>query len=252
MGGLCSKGSAVDKSPSDTTLGPGRVLDHHEHGLVKEEKKTVVEDEAVAKRTQEQLQPPQQEQPMSVSQTAMPGGAVDAAALPWDGVPPLARLPSQKSGMGVAKASVAKVSEVSSILGRASTAGIGKAVDVLDTLGSSMTNLNMSGFGSGTTTKGNKITILAFEVANTVVKGCNVMRALSKDSVRHLKEVVLHSEGVQNLISKDMDELLKIAVADKREELKVFSTEVVRFGNRCKDPQWHNLDRYFDKLLNIT
>jgi hypothetical protein len=33
-----------------------------------------------------------------------------------------------------------------------------------------------------------------------------------------------------------------------REELKVFSGEVVRFGNRCKDPQWHNLDRYFDKL----
>ncbi|KAK3166106.1 hypothetical protein QOZ80_1AG0041500 [Eleusine coracana subsp. coracana] len=250
MGGLCSKGSAVDKSPSDTTLGPGRVLDHHEHGLVKEEKKTVAGDEAVAKRAQEQLQPPQQEQPISVSQTAMPEGAVNAAALPWDGVPPLARLPSQKSGMGVAKASVAKVSEVSSILGRASTAGIGKAVDVLDTLGSSMTNLNMSGFGSGTTTKGNKITILAFEVANTVVKGCNLMRALSKDSVRHLKEVVLHSEGVQNLISKDMDELLKIAAADKREELKVFSTEVVRFGNRCKDPQWHNLDRYFDKLAS--
>jgi hypothetical protein len=36
----------------------------------------------------------------------------------------------------------------------------------------------------------------------------------------------------------------------QREELKVFSTEVVRFGNRCKDPQWHNLDRYFDKLAS--
>lgn len=32
-----------------------------------------------------------------------------------------------------------------------------------------------------------------------------------------------------------------------REELKIFSGEVVRFGNRCKDPQWHNLDRYFEK-----
>jgi hypothetical protein len=79
-----------------------------------------------------------------------------------------------------------------------------------------MTNLNTSGFGSSTTTKGNKISILAFEVANTVVKGCNMMRALSKDSTKHLKEVVLHSEGVQNLISEDMDELLKIAAADKR------------------------------------
>ncbi|XP_062207620.1 protein PSK SIMULATOR 1-like isoform X2 [Phragmites australis] len=247
MGGLCSKGSAVDKSPSDTTLGPGRLVDHHDRVVVVEEKKTM-QGEAAAKRMQEEQQ--QVQQPVSVSQTAVPGGAVDAAAAPWDGVPQLARLPSQKSGMGVAKASAAKVSEVSSILGRASTAGLGKAVEVLDTLGSSMTNLNISGFGSGTTTKGNKISILAFEVANTIVKGCNLMRALSKDSIKHLKEVVLHSEGVQNLISKDMDELLKIAAADKREELKVFSTEVVRFGNRCKDPQWHTLDRYFDKLAS--
>ncbi|KAK7391166.1 hypothetical protein VNO78_19577 [Psophocarpus tetragonolobus] len=142
-----------------------------------------------------------------------------------------------------------KVSEVSSLLGRAGTAGLGKAVEVLDTLGSSMTNLNVSsGFTSGVTTKGNKISILAFEVANTIVKGANLMQSLSKENIRHLKEVVLPSEGVQNLISRDMDELLKIAAADKREELKIFSGEVVRFGNRCKDPQWHNLDRYFEKL----
>jgi hypothetical protein len=37
-----------------------------------------------------------------------------------------------------------------------------------------------------------------------------------------------------------------------REELKVFSTEVIRFGNRCKDPQWHNLDRYFDKSVMLA
>jgi len=32
-----------------------------------------------------------------------------------------------------------------------------------------------------------------------------------------------------------------------REELNVFSREVIRFGNMCKDPQWHNLDRYFSR-----
>ncbi|GJM88669.1 hypothetical protein PR202_ga04760 [Eleusine coracana subsp. coracana] len=73
----------------------------------------------------------------------------------------------------------------------------------------------------------------------------------AKPSIKHLKEVVLGSEGVQNLISKDMDELLKIAAADKREEVEVFTKEVVRFGNRCKDPQWHNLDRYFDKYSSF-
>ncbi|XP_051226384.1 protein PSK SIMULATOR 1 [Lolium perenne] len=249
MGGICSKGSAVDKSPSDTTLGPDRVIHDHDRGAAKEDRKTaVVLEEAAAKRTHEQHPPqqqqaPQQQQPPVLDlETAAGGPSGGAGAAPWDGVPSLARQQSQKSGMGMARAGAAKVSHLG-------TVGLGKAVDVLDTLGSSMTNLNAnSGFGSGTATKGSKISILAFEVANTIVKGCNLMRALSKESIKHLKEVVLHSEGVQNLVAKDMDELLKIAASDKRDELKVFSTEVVRFGNRCKDPQWHNLDRYFDKL----
>nr|CAD1842021.1 unnamed protein product [Ananas comosus var. bracteatus] len=156
---------------------------------------------------------------------------------------------SQKSKTNKSKpADQTKVSDVSSILGRASTAGLGKAVEVLDTLGSSMTSLNSnSGFISGVTKKGNRISILAFEVANTVVKGSNLMQSLSEQNVKHLK-VVFRSEGVQNLVSKDMGELLMLAAADKRQELKVFSGEVVRFGNHCKDPRWHNLDRYFARL----
>ncbi|CAK7328540.1 unnamed protein product [Dovyalis caffra] len=146
------------------------------------------------------------------------------------------------------KRNILQVSEVSSRLSRAGTLGLGKAVEVLDTLGSSMTSLNPHTFTSSVAAKGNELGILAFEVANTVVKGSNLMQSLSPRSVRHLKEEVLLSEGVQNLISKDMDELLSIVAADKREELKIFSGEVVRFGNRCKDPQWHNLDRYFEKI----
>ncbi|KAI3820059.1 hypothetical protein L1987_13915 [Smallanthus sonchifolius] len=164
-----------------------------------------------------------------------------------DGIPRLSRALSNKSrSMRSNLAAVAK----SSLLGKAGTAGFGKAVEVLDTLGSSMTSLHLSsgGFVSGVATKGSKITILSFEVANTIVKGASLMQSLSKDNIKHLKEVVLSSEGVQRLISKDMDELLRIAASDKREELKIFSGEVIRFGNRCKDPQWHNLDRYFEKL----
>ncbi|XP_027329566.1 uncharacterized protein LOC113845982 isoform X2 [Abrus precatorius] len=112
-----------------------------------------------------------------------------------------------------------------------------------------MTNLNAgSGFVSGAAIKGNEISILAFEVANTIVKGYNLLQSLSTKSIRHLKEEVLLSEAVQDLVSKDIDELLRIVAADKRQELKVFSDEVIRFGNRSKDPQWHNLDRYFEKI----
>ncbi|XP_028771465.1 uncharacterized protein LOC114728689 isoform X2 [Neltuma alba] len=142
-----------------------------------------------------------------------------------------------------------KVSEVSSRLGRAGTVGFGKAVEVLDNLGSSMTSLNAgSGFVSGASTKGNEIGILAFEVANTVVKGFNLMQSLSDKNIKLLKEELFLSKAVKDLVSKDVDELLQIVAADKREELKIFSDEVVRFGNRSKDPQWHNMDRYFEKI----
>ncbi|KAH9664709.1 protein PSK SIMULATOR 1 [Citrus sinensis] len=167
----------------------------------------------------------------------------------YDGIPRFDGGLSQKSkSVRSTQAAVAKVSEVSARLGRAGTVGLGKAVDVLDTLGSSMTNLNPNNGFSGVGTKSNELSILAFEVANTIVKGSNLMLSISESSVRQLKEVVLPAEGVQNLVSKDMDELLKIFAADKRDDLKIFTGEVVRFGNRSKDPQWHNLGRYFEKI----
>jgi hypothetical protein len=120
MGGFCSKGSAVDKSPSDTTLGPDRVI--HERGGVKEERKTVAVEEAAAKRTHEQQQPQQhqqqppqrqqvQQQHLPVLEATPPGVSGGAGAAPWDGVPSLARQQSQKSGMG-AKASALPTSLV--------------------------------------------------------------------------------------------------------------------------------------------
>ncbi|KAL9235219.1 hypothetical protein vseg_010000 [Gypsophila vaccaria] len=167
----------------------------------------------------------------------------------YDGIPRVPTVLSHKSrSMKSTQAAVAKVSEVSVRLGRAGTMGLEKAVEVLDVLGSSVTELNSkSGFASGVLSKGTKISILAFEVANTIMKGACLVHSLSESRIHHLKEVVLPSEAVQKLVTKDMDKLLKIVACDKREELALFSREVVRFGNRCKDPQWHNLDRYFLK-----
>ncbi|XP_062234074.1 protein PSK SIMULATOR 2-like isoform X3 [Phragmites australis] len=142
-----------------------------------------------------------------------------------------------------------KVSETGTLLGRASIAGLEKAVEVLDTLGSSMTSLNHgSGFLSGGTNRGNKVCILAFEVANTIAKASSLWRSCSDESIEELKEEILHSDGVRILVSSNSSELLHIAAVDKREELAIFSREVIRFGDLCKDPIWHNLGRYFDKL----
>nr|CAB3461385.1 unnamed protein product [Digitaria exilis] len=251
MGGLCSKVSAVDKSPSDSTLGRNQVADDEPGAALEVQKPPVSgEADAAAKRLEEQ------QQSFSFLESVVPGlafhGGLNAGGDAGSRASPqLTRSLSQRAGLGKAKAGAAKVSEVGSILGRASTVGLEKAVEVLDTLGSSMASLNSSsGFVSSNVEKGNIISMLAFEVANTIVRGSNLMRSLSEPSMKHLKEVVFHSEGVQYLISKDDDELFKMAAADKREELEVFTKEVVRFGNRCKDPQWHNLDRYFEKLAS--
>ena len=51
-----------------------------------------------------------------------------------------------------------------------------------------------------------------------------------------LENLLTHAQFFKNLFNSIF-----------REELKIFSGEVVRFGNRLKDPQWHNLERYFQK-----
>lgn len=94
--------------------------------------------------------------------------------------------------------------------------GFERAVDVLDTLGSSVSNLHSGSGFSGMASRGNRISILAFEVANTIVKGANLLQSLSEENIQFLKKEILHSEGVQQLVSRDMKELLSIAAADKR------------------------------------
>ena len=66
-------------------------------------------------------------------------------------------------------------------------AGLGKAKDVLDTLGSSMTDLSSGGFASGVATKGEELRILAFEVANTIVNISNLIKSLSEENIIPLK-----------------------------------------------------------------
>ncbi|URD85151.1 hypothetical protein MUK42_26696 [Musa troglodytarum] len=244
MGGLCSKRSAVDKSPSESTLDSNGLRDQPMPNQSRSKMKGALAYSIAGDTMEERLQ----EQTFSVTEgMSVPAGDLHAASAEAT-EPQLSRAFSHKSRSTMSKPSDP---EKNSVLGKAGSVGFGKAVEVLDTLGSTMTNLHLSSsFVSGVSTKGNKISILSFEVANTIVKGFNLMQSLSKENTKYLKQVVLRSEGVQYLISKDMDELLRVAAADKREELKVFSKEVVRFGNRCKDPQWHNLERYFDKLAS--
>ncbi|XP_010533378.1 PREDICTED: uncharacterized protein LOC104809189 [Tarenaya hassleriana] len=157
---------------------------------------------------------------------------------------------SELKPMPLVKTASNKVGQRNSFLGRAGMMGLERAVEVLDTLGSSVSNLNSgSGFLAGvSSSRGIKLFILAFEVANTISKGAALLQSLSEENLKLMKKDMLQSKGVKKLVSPDTAALQRIAASDKREELDVFSKEVVRFGNKCKDLQWHSLDRYFSKL----
>ncbi|XP_010460882.1 PREDICTED: uncharacterized protein LOC104741681 [Camelina sativa] len=142
-----------------------------------------------------------------------------------------------------------KFMQRNSFMGRAGVMGLEKAVEVLDTLGSSMSRNPGNGLRSGVTSfRGSKVTMLAFEVANTIAKGAALLQSLSDEDLKFMKKDMLRSKGLKKLVSTDTAELQILAASDKREELDLFSGEVIRFGNMCKDLQWHNLDRYFMKL----
>ncbi|CAN1731220.1 Protein PSK SIMULATOR 1 [Linum perenne] len=214
MGGLCSRSSTLDNGGGSISHSNGHL---NEQGGSIFDQSCDVKASTTATSVDDDGGNKQHEELGSSAELSVGSHGMSPDEL-YDGIPRLPRVLSNKSRSTKNKqAAVAKVSEVSYLLGRAGTAGLGKAVEVLDTLGSSMTNLNpSSGFTSGVTTKGDKIAILSFEVANTIVKGANLMQSLSKENIIHLKEVVLPSEGVQNLISKDREELLRIAAYDKR------------------------------------
>ncbi|WOK97356.1 hypothetical protein Cni_G06064 [Canna indica] len=246
MGGFCAKISALDSSPGEIILQAKGVGDNtsmvHESCRMEQQStcKTMPVEETMDKQLNE------------ISVLEMSGLGKNETGT---GKLQLSKTCSHKSSWTGSKSTssgrtrMTKVTEASLLLGRAGTVGIMKAVDVFDMLGSSMTSLKSgSSFERGAKTKGKEISILAFEVANTIVKGANLMQSLASENIKHLKEVVLPSEGVQRLVSNDTSKLVRIAAADKREELRVFSGEVVRFGNQCKNPRWHNLDRYFAKL----
>ncbi|KAK6128427.1 hypothetical protein DH2020_037830 [Rehmannia glutinosa] len=97
----------------------------------------------------------------------------------YDGIPQYWRSLSQRSK----SLRVTKVSEVSGLLRRAGSVGLGRAVAVFDTIGSSVTNLNVSGgFVSGPTNKNNELSILAFEM---------LQRSYSKKQLREVAESVM-------------------------------------------------------------
>ncbi|KAI3989017.1 hypothetical protein MKX01_033053 [Papaver californicum] len=150
---------------------------------------------------------------------------------------------SKKDNKTVTNKKVSKSSSSDGIVGQEQTG------EVLDPTAGIMQRFRSSStYVLGTSSRGNDVCILAFEIASTITKGANILRSLSKENMLLFKQRILQSDGVQRLVSTNMEELLTIAAADKREEFATFLREIVRFGSLCKASEWHNLGPYFQKL----
>ena len=58
--------------------------------------------------------------------------------------------------------------------------------------------------------------IVAFEIANIIVRALHLKQSLLPDDIKELKKEVLDSEGVKILVTEDTYELWCIAAEDKR------------------------------------
>lgn len=94
------------------------------------------------------------------------------------------------------------------------------------------------------------IGILTFEVSTLLSKVVNLWQCLSEKQIIRLHEEILSSPGIQKLVSDDSDYLLGLVIAEILESLGSVAESVARFGKRCVDPSYHNLDNIFDDFVN--
>ncbi|KAJ6719443.1 DUF3475 DOMAIN PROTEIN [Salix purpurea] len=80
------------------------------------------------------------------------------------------------------------------------------------------------------------IGILSFEVANVLSKSVHLHRSLTDSEISKLKNEILKSEGVKNLVSTDESYLLELALAEKLDDLNRVANVVSRLGKKCVEP----------------
>ncbi|KAF3456841.1 hypothetical protein FNV43_RR01495 [Rhamnella rubrinervis] len=80
------------------------------------------------------------------------------------------------------------------------------------------------------------IGILSFEVANVMSKTVYLHKSLTDSEISKLKNEILSSQGVQNLVSSDESYLLELALAEKLDDLNRVAVVVSRLGKKCTEP----------------
>ncbi|KAK7344591.1 hypothetical protein VNO77_14377 [Canavalia gladiata] len=93
------------------------------------------------------------------------------------------------------------------------------------------------------------IGILSFEVANVMSKTVHLHKSLSESEISKLRNEILNTEGVRNLVSSDDVYLLELALAEKLEELNRVASVVSRLGKKCSEPALQGFEHVYGDIV---
>uniref|UniRef100_A0ACD5XYW0 Uncharacterized protein n=1 Tax=Avena sativa TaxID=4498 RepID=A0ACD5XYW0_AVESA len=96
---------------------------------------------------------------------------------------------------------------------------------------------------------GQKVGMLAFEVAALMSRAASLWRALQDDQVARLRWEGVRLEGVRRLVADDDDALLALALAEMAGACGDLSGAVTRLSGRCADPLLRRFDELFAGLV---
>lgn len=94
------------------------------------------------------------------------------------------------------------------------------------------------------------IGILSFEVANVMSKTVYLHKSLTDPEISKLKNEILGSQGVQNLVSSDESYLLELALAEKLDDLNRVAAVVSRLGKKCAEPALQGFEHVYADVMS--
>ncbi|XP_004514988.1 protein PSK SIMULATOR 1 [Cicer arietinum] len=95
-----------------------------------------------------------------------------------------------------------------------------------------------------------RIAVLAFEVAGVMSKLLHLWQSLSDANIVRLQNDIVSLEGVLKLISNDKSFLLKLAVAEYCDSLRLVADSVTRLSQNCNDPILKTFHRVFTEFAD--
>ncbi|XP_066360177.1 uncharacterized protein [Miscanthus floridulus] len=96
---------------------------------------------------------------------------------------------------------------------------------------------------------GEKVGVLALEVAALMSRAAGLWRALDADSLARLRGEGIRLEGVRRLVADDDAALLALALAEMAAACRDLSRDVSRLSARCADPLLRRFDALFAALV---